>query len=99
MTNDLMTNLPAFWSLVIGAFVIDSPFVIRISSLDPTSFLVFDHVQPALLLDGAGPAARAVVLAVADRPGARPAADAWVTLVVQRVVGDVVLVDEAPHLA
>src|SRR5947207_12778040 len=63
------------------------------------SFLVFDHVQPAFLLDGAGPAAGPVILAVADRPGARPAADAWVTFVMQRVVGDAVLVDEAPHLA
>ena len=45
-----------------------------------------------------GPAAGAVVLAGGDGARARPAADARVALVVQRVVRHVVLHDERPHV-
>src|SRR5262249_16160631 len=66
--------------------------------LNATAALVLDDVQPALLPGRAGPAPRPLVLAVAARPRARPAADARVTAVVQRVVGHAVLGDERPHV-
>src|SRR5437763_4159848 len=50
-------------------------------------------VDAALELVGAGPAARALVLALADRTGARDAADRRVAAVVQRVVRNLVDVD------
>src|SRR6516162_10839374 len=59
---------------------------------------MLDHVQAAFLFDGAGPAPGAVVLAVGHRPRARPAADARVTLVVQRIVRHIILVDEGPDI-
>src|SRR6266542_2057767 len=62
------------------------------------AFLVFDDVQAALLLDGAGPAAGALVAAGAHRLRAGPAANARVALVVQRVVRHVVLHYERPDL-
>src|SRR5919197_2766854 len=50
-------------------------------------------VDAALELVGAGPAARALLLARADGTGARDAADRRVARVVQRVVRDLVHVD------
>src|ERR671937_2783775 len=50
-------------------------------------------VDPALELPGAGPAARPLVLACADGPRARDAADRRIAVVVQRVVRDLVHVD------
>src|SRR5918994_4263295 len=55
-------------------------------------------VQSALGLLEPGPAARPGVLADGRLPGAVGAADRRVALVVQRVVGDVVLVDVGPDL-
>src|SRR5262245_34649123 len=59
--------------------------------------LVLDHVQAALLLDLPCPAAGAVVFARGHRSRARPAPDARVVAVVQRVVGHVVFGDEPPN--
>ena len=53
--------------------------------------LHLDDVQPALLLDLPGPPAGPVVLARPDGPGTRPAADARVAVVVERVVRHVVV--------
>src|SRR5262245_22350678 len=55
-------------------------------------------MDAALGLVRAGPAAGAVVLAGGDGPRAGPAADAGITPVVERVVGDLVLHDEAPDI-
>src|SRR5260370_42596741 len=63
---------------------------------DSAAFLMLDDVQAALLLEFAGPAPRAFVVAMGHGLGARPAADARVALVVQRIVGHIVFVDEAP---
>src|SRR6185312_13072275 len=60
--------------------------------------LNLDDVQSALFLDRTGPAAGTLVLALADRGRARPATDARITLIVQRVVRDVVPEDEVPHV-
>src|SRR5262245_37842788 len=60
--------------------------------------VMFDHVQPALLLVRPGPPAGPLVPVIFDRGRTRPAADARVPLVVQRVVRDVVLQDELPHV-
>src|SRR5262245_17262177 len=65
---------------------------------DPRPFLVFDHVQAALLLLRPGPAAGAVVAALLHGGGARPATDARVALVVKRVVRHVVVNDELPDV-
>src|SRR5262249_43182777 len=67
-------------------------------SSDSAPPLVFDDVQPALLLHSPGPAAGALVLALRDGPRAGPAADARVVAVVQRVVRDAVLEDEVPDV-
>src|SRR3954454_7456740 len=56
------------------------------------------RMQPALGLGAPAPAAGAFVLAERDGPRAGPAADAGISLVVQRVIRHVVLGDEAPHL-
>src|SRR5689334_17902209 len=73
--------------------------------LTPDSFLnaaplllVRQDVQAALLLRTARPAAGPLVLAGHHRPRTRPAADARVVAVVQRVVRHVVLGDEVPHV-
>src|SRR5687768_12394268 len=55
------------------------------------------RMQPALGLGKSAPAARAFVLAQHDRPRARPAADARIALIVERVVGNVVLRNQTPH--
>src|SRR5437660_1783483 len=66
---------------------------------DAAASLVLDDVQAALFLRQARPAAGPLVFALGDRPGAGPAADARVALVVQRVIGHVMLQDEVPHVA
>src|SRR4051794_13537096 len=65
---------------------------------DAAAALVFDDVQAAFLLHRPRPAAGTLVLALDDRAGAGPAADARVALVVQRVVRHVVLDEEGPHV-
>src|SRR3984893_190293 len=65
---------------------------------DAAAALVLDDVQAALLLDLARPAPGPLILAVGDRPGAGPAADARVALVVQRIVGHLVLDHKCPHV-
>src|SRR5262249_34584441 len=55
-------------------------------------------VQAALGLGKPAPAASALVFTQQHGPRAGPAADARVALVVQRIVGNVVLADEAPDL-
>src|SRR5260370_36184771 len=65
---------------------------------DSAAFLMLDDVQATFLLELAGPAPRAFVVAMAHGLGARPATDAWVALVVQRIVRHIVLGDEAPHV-
>src|SRR5262249_51165445 len=57
-----------------------------------------DDVQAAFLLRRARPAPGALVGPGFDRDGTWPATDARVAVVVQRVVGDVVLEDEVPHV-
>src|SRR5262245_61855523 len=68
------------------------------NGLNAAAFLMFNDVQAAFLFDRAGPAAGALVFAIRDWPGAGPAADARVALVVERIVGHVILVDETPHI-
>src|SRR5437762_650412 len=57
-----------------------------------------ERVQPAFGLATAAPPSRPLGLAGRGGPGARPATDARVTLVEQRVVGNAVLADVAPHV-
>src|SRR5262249_47140018 len=61
-------------------------------------FLMFDHVQPTLLLERARPTAGSVIISFTYRLSARPAADAWITLVMKSVIGNLVLVDKGPHV-
>src|SRR5260370_26804605 len=68
------------------------------SDLNPSAALHLDHVQPALLLFRAGPAAGPFVVAVGDRLGAGPTTDTGVALVMQRIVRNLVLQDERPHV-
>src|ERR1700728_583024 len=65
---------------------------------DTAAALHLDHMQPAFLLDGSSPAAGALILAIGNRPGARPAADTGIVLIVQRVVGNAMLHHEAPDI-
>src|SRR6266513_6108638 len=57
-----------------------------------------ERVQPAFGLAAAAPSPRPLGLAGRGGPGARPAADARVALVEQRVVGNAVFADVAPHV-
>src|SRR5437016_3499999 len=68
------------------------------SSLDATAAFMLDHVQPAFLLESARPTAGPFIFAVVHRPSTRPAANTWIILVVQWVIGYVVLDDEGPNL-
>src|SRR5262249_24027971 len=68
------------------------------AGLDAAPALVLDHVQAALFLLGARPAAGAFVLALAHRGGAGPAPDARVAVVMQWIVGNLMGNDEGPHL-
>src|SRR5439155_12913940 len=63
---------------------------------DARAALVFNHVQAALFLARAGPAAVALVPALRYRVGARPAAYTRVALIVERIVRHVVVEDEVP---
>src|SRR5438132_85319 len=65
---------------------------------DAAAVLDLDHVQAALLLQGAGPAAGAVVLAGGHWRRARPTADARIPLVVQWIIRDFVPQYEFPHV-
>src|SRR5581483_9805588 len=65
---------------------------------DAAAALVLDHVQTSFFFGRACPAAGAIVFAFADGAGAQPAADARVALVVERIVGNVVIGDELPHV-
>jgi len=58
----------------------------------------FNHVQSAFGLGQTRPAPRARIFPVDHSPGAMSAADAGVILIVQRVVGDIVVVNVAPDL-
>src|SRR5262245_43452258 len=60
-------------------------------SLDAASVPHLDDVQAAFLPGRAGPAAGPLVGPLADGRRARPAADARIALIVQRIVRDVVL--------
>src|SRR5262245_18878883 len=53
-------------------------------------------MDPALELVGAGPAARALLFVLGDRPGAGDAADRAVARLVQRVEGNLVHLDVGP---
>src|SRR5690349_1006282 len=59
---------------------------------------MFDDVQAAFLLPRPTPAAGAVILAGTYGSSARPAADAGIAAVVQRIIGDIVLGDEVPDI-
>src|SRR6185369_3460231 len=56
-------------------------------------------VQTTFGLLKSAPTSRALAFVVLDRSGARHTADRRIALVVKRVVGNVVLVDVAPHVA
>src|SRR4051794_38220916 len=94
----------AYWALAESRITppyvgeIRDPFEFRIFFLDPTPPLVLDHMEAALLLHRPRPAAGALVLTRRHGPRARPAADARVVLVVQRVVRHVMPHDEVPPL-
>src|SRR4030081_1127697 len=88
-----------------------SPAITRLTSVPPCAaigvvsevtalplLLDGERVQAALGLSGAAPPPRALGLAGRRRAGARPAPDARVTLVEQRVIGHAVLSDVAPHV-
>src|SRR5207249_3767465 len=87
-----------------------SPAITRFTSVPPcaaigvvselTTDLLLDGegVEPALGLTGAAPPPRAVGFAGRRGSGARPAADARVTLVEQRVIRHTVFPDVAPHV-
>src|SRR5262249_53829524 len=66
--------------------------------LNPAAFLMFDPMQTAFLFGRAGPPACALAFFVADWPGARPAADTRISLVVQGVVRHIVPLDEVPNV-
>src|SRR5687767_4224145 len=55
-------------------------------------------VQPAFRLGKSAPPPSSLVFAEQHRPRARPAANARVTLIVQRVIGNLVLGNKAPDL-
>src|SRR5206468_1644542 len=57
-----------------------------------------ESVEPALGFPRAAPAPGALRLARGGGPGARPAPDARVALIEERVVGNAVLSDVAPHV-
>src|SRR5689334_10008061 len=60
---------------------------------------MFYDVQPALLFQLARPATGSLLLTRTDGPRAGPAADARIVFVVQGIVRNLVLEDEAPDLA
>src|SRR5947209_4233364 len=70
----------AFLEMCMGGCSIDPPSAVH-PRLDAAAVLVLDHVQAALLLHPARPAAGPFVLAGRHRPRARPAADARVAAV------------------
>src|SRR5437773_11567293 len=88
-----------------------SPAITRLTSVPPCAaigvvselkglalLLDGEGVEPALGLSGAAPPPRALGLARRRGAGARPAADARVTLVEQRVIRHAVFPDVAPHV-
>ena len=62
--------------------------------LNAAAVLMLDDVEAAFLFVRSGPAAGALVFAFGDGPGARPAADARIALIVERVVRNSMLGDE-----
>ena len=66
--------------------------------LNSATIRVFHNMEATLFFYFARPSAGSLVLAIANGLGARLAADAGITHVVERVVGDVVLHDEAPNI-
>src|SRR5216683_5638297 len=88
-----------------------SPAITRLTSVPPWAaigvvsklkglalLLDGEGVEPTLGLTGAAPPSRALGLAGRRGAGARPAADARVTLVEQRVIRHAVFPDVAPHV-
>src|SRR5438445_8580211 len=65
----------------------------------PSSLIPSPRMQAAFELGGAGPAAGAVGLVGADRPGAGPAADARIAPIVKGIVRHVVVENELPDVA
>src|SRR5262245_8389964 len=72
------------------------PRFLALSGASRTSIVV--GVQAALFLGGPAPASGALILAKHHRPRAGPAADARVSLVVQRIVRNVVVRDQLPDV-
>src|SRR4029077_10393005 len=69
------------------------------SSLDTATISFLNRVQPALSLECAAPTAGTLIrLAGAHRDRTRPATDAWISLVVQRIVGNALVGDPFPHV-
>src|SRR6266576_4647865 len=77
-----------------GGMVVVSPLTAHLSLLT----LYGESVQPALGLAAAAPPPRPLGLAGGGGAGARPAADARVALVEQRVIRHAVFPDVAPHV-
>src|SRR6266480_3417240 len=77
-----------------GGIVVMAPLTAHLSLLT----LYGKRVQPALELPGAAPPPRPLGLAGGGGAGARPAPDARVALVEQRVIGHAVFPDVAPHV-
>src|SRR5437867_2716274 len=71
---------------------------ILMTSSDAAASLDLDDVQAALLLCRPRPAARALILACTNLLRAGPAADAWISLVVEDIVRNVVPGNEAPNV-
>src|SRR5712692_3612699 len=67
--------------------------------LNPAAAFLIHDMNPAFVLGGPSPTAGTLVLAVQDCPRARPATDARVSLIVKRIIRNVVLGDERPHIA
>ncbi len=57
-----------------------------------------DHMKPAFSLGKARPPTRPRIFSRPNGPRAMRAADAWIVLVMQRVVGHIVLMDVIPNL-
>src|ERR1700722_17119901 len=76
------------------------PFVsVELASRRKSELAAVERVQAAFGLGLARPSAGSLVVALVDGPGAGPAADRGISLVVERVVGDVVGHDKRPDVA
>src|SRR5687767_13089542 len=67
-------------------------------SSDTAAALMLDHVQPAFFFHRSRPAPGTLVFTGGDGAGARPATNARVALIVERVVRNVVVENELPDV-